>query len=140
MVRKRYFVGGAVWTCTLCAMLAVSGCISSGLGLYPAPDRIAVTSSIPEVPALLSNDDIIRMTVAEADVTKGFFHQLSWSNLATGDGGVVSYVRESGKVRQVCREFIVSKHSYDGVAQNMGEICRARTGQNWALNSMEKQG
>ena len=126
-------------TCTLCATLIISSCVSSGLGLGSGPDRGVVTGSISAVPELLSDDDLIKMTVAETDVTQGFIQHLPWANLETGDGGVVSYVRENGGVRQVCREFIVSKHSYAGVAQYMGEICRARMSQDWTLKSMEKQ-
>ncbi len=139
LVRKWYFGSGTALTCTLCTMLLVSGCLGSGLGLGTGPDRSTITGSISTVPDVLSDDDLIKMTVAEADVTKGFIHHLPWANLTTGDGGVVSYVRENGGVRRVCREFIASKHSYDGVAQYMGEICRARMSQDWTLETMEKQ-
>ncbi len=110
--------------------------MSSGLGLDPAPDRSMVTSAIPDP---LSDEDLIRNAVADADVTKGMIQDIPWINPGTGDGGSVSYVRESGRVGQVCREFVVSKHSYDGVAQYLGEICRARLRNDWALKSLEMQ-
>ncbi len=136
LMRKRHFGHRAG---VLCAAFVVSGCVTGGLGIGTELDRGAVTGSITAVPSNLTDEDIIRQTVAEADISTGFIQHLPWANLTTGDGGVVSYVRENGKTTQVCREFIASKHSFDGVAQYFGEICRARLSRDWTLESMKKQ-
>ena len=109
------------------------------MGVDMMPDRSMVTSAIPDSVANLTNEDLIRLAVADADVKKGMIQDIPWTNPKTGDGGTVSYVREAGKVGQVCREFIVSKHRYDGVSQYQGEICRVRLGKDWVLKSIEMQ-
>ena len=120
---------------------ALTGCMGGGfaLELGQAPDRSFISGSIGNEQAPPSNDDIIRDTVAGADLGSGLWHDIEWTNPATGDGGVVSYIREDRAVGSVCRAFIASKHSYDGIAQYQGEICRSRMSRDWTLQSMEQQ-
>ncbi len=127
----------------LCAATGpLAGCMTNGIGFstFAQPDRDVITGSIGDYPALQSDDDIIKTTVAEANVKQGSLQNIPWSNIATGNGGIVSYVGERRSVTEICREFLASKHSYDGISQYHGKICRTRMGKSWTLQSIEKQG
>jgi|GEM_PF-789930 len=140
--RHRFFCRLAGALCLGASCLAVSGCLGDGLALQlgPAPDRGIISGSIGDTPTLPSDDDIIRDAVAQADVKTGPWQDIEWNHPGTGDGGVISYIKEKRSARSICRSFITSKHSYDGIAQYTGEICRARMGREWTLKSIEQQG
>ena len=110
------------------------------LQLGPAPDRGMISGSIGNIPTVISDNDIILDAVAQADVKTGPWQDIEWNHPATGDGGVISYIREKRSARSVCRSFTTSKHSYDGIAQYNGEICRARMSREWTLKSIKRQG
>ncbi|MCP4314670.1 MAG: hypothetical protein GY789_01185 [Hyphomicrobiales bacterium] len=99
------------------------------------PDRSILSGSIP----VSTDDAIISNTVAEADIKPGYSQDIPWNNISTGNFGSVSFIRESSSVGKVCRDFIVSKHSYDGILQYTGEICRTRLTKSWSLKSLNEQ-
>lgn len=136
---KRFFCAGPAVLSLVFGSLSVTGCVGSGLSLDRSPDRSLITGAIATDDKDLSDEDRIRLAVASADTQDGAIQDIPWTNPQTGDGGTVSYVQESGAVGQICREFIVSKHSYDGVSQYLGEICRPRLGNDWTLKSIERQ-
>ena len=111
--------------------------MSSGLdlGLSEKPDRSIISGSI----AVSTDDSIISGAVAEAEIAPGNVQDIQWNNDTTGNFGYVSYIRESSSVGKICRDFIVSKHSYDGISQYTGEICRTRLTKSWSLKSMNEQ-
>lgn len=124
------------------ATLPMTGCMSSGFGLggKAGIDEQLVTGSIPVYPMLQSDDDVLTTAVSEANPKRGSLQTIPWSNIATGTTGTISYVRERRSVTEICREFVTSKHSYDGIAQFHGKICRTRMGKTWTLDSIEEQG
>jgi hypothetical protein len=140
--RKRHFQRGVLMLFLSITALPMTGCMSSGIGkaTFFGPDRSITTSSVPEYSPLLTDDDIIKTTVSQANVDAGYLQDIAWTNTGTGNGGTISYIRENRSVGKICREFIASKHSYDGVSQYLGEICRTRMGKSWSFKSMEKQG
>ncbi|MCR9138858.1 MAG: RT0821/Lpp0805 family surface protein [Alphaproteobacteria bacterium] len=124
------------------ATLPLSGCLSSGFGLggNSEVDQQLVTGSIPDYPMLKSDDEIITSAVSEANTKRGSLQNIPWTNIGTGTTGTIVYVGERRSVTEICREFITSKHSYDGIAQFHGKICRTRMGKTWELESIEEQG
>ncbi|MDA4844827.1 RT0821/Lpp0805 family surface protein [Hoeflea poritis] len=125
----------------LTVLVAASGCVSSGLdlGVEDKPDTSLLSGSIDPAVDSSSDDMIIADTVAEAKIRPGHVQDIPWNNATTGNFGSVSFIRESSSVGKVCRDFIVSKHSYDGVAQYTGEICRTRLTKSWSLKSLSQQ-
>jgi len=124
------------------ATLPMTGCLSGGFGLggKSGVDEQLVTGSIPVYPMLQSDDDVLTAAVSEASPKRGSLQTIPWSNIATGTTGTISYVGERRSVTEICREFVTSKHSYDGIAQFHGKICRTRMGKTWTLESIEEQG
>ena len=126
------------------ALIPLSGCISSGfdlgLGDDPGPDRTIQSGSIDPAIGGSSDDAIIADAVATAKIKPGLVQDVPWNNIATGNFGSVSFIRENKSVGTVCRDFIVSKHSYDGISQYTGEICRTRLTKSWTLKSLSEQG
>ncbi len=121
--------------------MSVAGCVSSGLdlGVEDKPDTSLLSGSISSAIDTASDDAIIADTVAEAKIKPGYVQDIPWNNAVTGNFGSVSFVRESKSVGKVCRDFIVSKHSYDGIMQYTGEICRTRLTKSWSLKSLAQQ-
>ncbi len=111
----------------------MSGGLDFGLGNQP--DRTSITGSIP----FATDASIISNTVAEAKIQPGLVQDVPWSNRNTGNFGTISYIRETSSVRTICRDFIVSKQSYDGISQYTGEICRKRLGKSWSIKSLNEQ-
>ena len=124
------------------ALIPVSGCVSSGfdLGLDDEPDTTIQSGSIDPSIGSSTDDAVIADAVATAQIKPGLVQDVPWSNIATGNFGSVSFIRENKSVGKVCRDFIVSKHSYDGISQYTGEICRTRLTKSWTLNSLSEQG
>lgn len=104
-------------------------------GLSSKPDRSIISGSIPPV----TDVTVISNAVAGADIDAGIFQVVPWSNDSTGNFGAVSYIRESSSLGNVCRDFIVSKHTYDGISQFSGEICRKRLTSSWSLRTLNEQ-
>lgn len=141
-MRKRFFRRSSVLLVWGLATLPMTGCLSGGFGLgdKSGVDQQLVTGSIPVYPMLQSDDDVITMAVSVANPKRGSLQNIPWSNIGTGTTGIISYVGERRSVTEICREFITSKHSYDGIAQFQGKICRTRMGKTWNLESIEEQG
>ncbi|MCY6381670.1 RT0821/Lpp0805 family surface protein [Hoeflea prorocentri] len=132
------------WRLALFALvlIPVSGCVSSGfdLGLSDEPDTTIQSGSVDPALGSATDDAVIADAVATAKIEPGLVQDVPWSNIATGNFGSVSFIRENKSVGKVCRDFIVSKHSYDGISQYTGEICRTRLTKSWTLNSLSEQG
>lgn len=119
------------------SLVSTVGCTSTAMdfGLSEKPDRSFHTGSIPAS----TDDTVIGTTVAEADIKPGYLQDIPWNNNSTGNFGAVSFIRESSSMGKVCRDFIVSKHSYDGILQFTGEICRTRLTKSWSIKSLNEQ-
>lgn len=108
---------------------------SLDFGLTGQPDKSIVSGSITAA----TDASVISNTVAEAEIQPGLVQDVDWSNATTGNFGTISYIREISSVRSICRDFIVSKHSFDGVSQFTGEICRKRLNKSWTIKSLNEQ-
>lgn len=122
---------------TLAALLAVSGCVGSGLDTAATgkPDTSLVTGSIPASSTMNETDTTaIGNAVVTAELDRSQEERIPWANPATGSVGVISYVEEVQADSGTCRRFETSRHSYDGIALFVGETCRA-PGAVWRLMS-----
>ncbi|MDF2369483.1 MAG: RT0821/Lpp0805 family surface protein [Rhizobiaceae bacterium] len=124
----------------LVALVSTSGCMGGmGLDVTGGPDTSLYSGSIPVSGEDATDRFVIRDTVAQAQLGSGFVQEIPWFNSENGNSGTVSFIREESSVGKVCRDFIVSKHSYDGIAQYTGEICRTRMTKSWTLNALDLQ-
>jgi surface antigen len=122
-------------------MLAIvlQACVGTGGGSasLEEPSVVPVTVIAGETITEGSDDRIILSTVVAAPVSGSTTIQLPWVNRENGDSGSVSVIRETDEGQSVCRNFTVSKQSYDGISQMSGKACRAKTGVVWTLQSLE---
>ncbi len=88
---------------------------------------------------MATDASIITNAVAEAKIKPVLVQDVDWSNPTTGNFGTISYISETSSVGKICRDFIVSKHSFDGVSQFTGEICRKRLTKTWSITSLNEQ-
>lgn len=108
---------------------------SFDFGLASQPDRSIVSGSIPAA----TDASIISNAVSGAKIKPGPVQDVDWSNPTTGNFGTISYIHETSSVGTICRDFIVSKHSFDGISQFTGEICRKRLTKSWTIRSLNEQ-
>lgn len=121
---------------------SVSGCTSGAFDLFdssPKVDRSLSTSTIPKRSEEAVSDEVtVRNAVTSADLSKIGASPLPWANTATGSAGVVSGIREAKVSGQLCRGFVTTRHSYDGIAKFTGQACMVDSG-DWMLTSFERQ-
>ncbi|SIP97764.1 outer membrane surface antigen [Rhizobium sp. RU35A] len=121
---------------------SVSGCTSGAFDLFdtsPKVDRSLSTSTIPKRSEEAVSDEVtVRNAVTSADLSKMGANPLPWANTATGSAGVVSKIREARVAGQLCRGFVTTRHSYEGIAKFTGQACMADSG-DWLLTSFERQ-
>lgn len=117
----------------------VQACVGAGGGPDVLDDAgvIPVTVIAGETITEGADDRVILSTVAAAPVTGSATTALPWVNRENGNSGSVSLVQETEDGQSVCRDFVVSKQSYDGISQLSGKACRAKTGIIWTLQSLE---
>ena len=59
---------------------------------------------------------------------------IPWANAETGSRGAITALVESKERGVLCREFAVSRESFDGVGLFRGEVCAAGSG-TWQMLS-----
>jgi hypothetical protein len=117
---------------------AVSGCTSGSLDLFEGAskvDRSISTATVPKPPQETVSDQVtILNAVTSTDLTKLGDSPLPWANTTTGSAGVVSSIREASRNGTTCRDFVTTRHAFDGVAQYRGTACLDPAGR-WTLVS-----
>lgn len=121
--------------------LALAGCGAGGFSLEKAEvDRSLYTSDIPpqagQDAARISDEATIRNAVSSADVEQLAGRPLPWANAGTGARGVISQLDERRRDGIVCRSFVASRESFDGVRLFRGEACTAGAG-TWRMERFE---
>jgi len=105
-------------------------------------DRSLLTGSVqsgtqaPVDAERVSDEATIRNAVSSADVTGLGGGALAWANADTGSRGAISNLVESRDNGALCRKFITSRESYDGVGLYHGEVCMAGSGV-WRMLSFQ---
>ena len=124
-----------------CALSTVSGCGAGGFSLKEADvDRSLYTSDIPpDAKRTLdkgrsSDEQTIRNAVSSVDLTSLDGKSIAWANTETGTRGVITDVTEFKEDRLLCRGFITTRESFDGVGLFKGEVCTASAGV-WHMQS-----
>lgn len=117
---------------------AVSGCTSGSLDLFEGAskvDRSISTATVPKPPQETVSDQItILNAVTSTDLSKLGDSPLPWANTTTGSAGVVSAIHEASRNGTTCRDFVTTRHAFDGIAQYHGSACLDPAGR-WMLVS-----
>ncbi|MBW8640154.1 hypothetical protein K1W69_23365 [Hoeflea sp. WL0058] len=114
-----------------------AGCATNGPDYASLADPVSQPAPAGVATEQGSDENSILAAVAGAEPGTPPTVALAWTNEQNGNSGSVTIVGEEGKDTQLCRTFIASRQSYNGVSQFTGEACRNRRGADWYLNSME---
>lgn len=125
-------------------LLVLAGCGAGGFSLEKAEvDRSIVTGSISSGTSnttdagMASDEATIRNAASSADL-QGLTNQVvPWANSATGSRGTITALAETGDATKGrCRQFDVSRESYDGVTMYKGSICMTPAGA-WQMQDLK---
>jgi surface antigen len=131
----------------LLACLALSACggkgMSMGLGLERfAKDPTLVTNSISQSSpsgnedAVLSDQTMIRNAVSAAAVDSLPPEGLAWANADTGSRGAIQALQEFREGPELCRRFVASRESFEGVHLFRGQACLG-VSRTWAMRAFD---
>ncbi len=115
----------------------LAGCVSDDLGL--TPDTSIKTATTPGTQKSISDEMTVRNAVSSADLAKLEGSALPWANSSTGSAGVVEQISEISQNGTVCRDFVTTSHSYEGISKFRGRACLLPNGE-WQMVSFDKQG
>jgi hypothetical protein len=117
------------------ALLVLGGCASGGFSLSKAEtDPTILTGAIGDTPAAtaspeqISDEATIRNAVSSADVESLKGAPIPWANADTGARGAISSLVEDKNAGILCRRFVTSRESFDGVALYNGQVCMVAPG------------
>lgn len=120
---------------------ALSGCTTGAMDLFdssPKVDRSLSTATVPtRSTESVSDEKTVLNAVSSADLIKLGTAPLPWANTSTGSAGVVSDIHEVSLNNQVCRQFLTTRHSYEGIARMRGNACLIGT--EWTMTSFAPQ-
>ena len=124
---------------SLCCALPLTACGTTGFSLEAAaPDRTAVTGSIPQrAPSDLSDEATVRNAVSSAIVGEIDDDGIGWANVGTGSRGTIRDVSERKEAGRLCRSFVTTLESFDGVHLYSGEAC-VDGGRQWAMHRFRR--
>ncbi|WP_411033158.1 RT0821/Lpp0805 family surface protein [Shinella sp. BYT-45] len=133
------------WRGLAAAMMSgvvLSGCMS-GLDLFSDSnvDKTVRTSTVPNGGTERLSDEItVRNAVSSADLARTGGSPIPWANSASGSAGVISSIAENrDNAGRTCRDFVTTKHSYQGIASFTGRTCMGNSGE-WLLLAFDRQG
>lgn len=118
----------------------LSGCMSSGFGLFGGPDKSISTNAVSSKASgeAVSDAATVRNAVSSADVSRTG-SPIPWANASTGSAGVITSLSEDKDLGTVCRQFRTTRHSYEGIANFEGKACMEGDGR-WQLLSFQEAG
>ncbi|WP_246665997.1 RT0821/Lpp0805 family surface protein [Aquamicrobium sp. LC103] len=108
-----------------------------------AVDRSIVTGSVSPKPVVLpdpvrvSDETTIRNAVTSANIEAIAGGALSWANVETGSQGSIGQIIEMRDQGMLCRQFVASRESFDGVSLYAGRACLGPT-KIWSMNSFDR--
>ncbi len=134
---------GAASRCFAAAALTLvlSGCMGSAGDVLKMDkvDRSLTTSSVPAALDENTDEAAVRNAVSAADLKSLGQAAIPWANTRSGSAGVISVVRESSDAGLTCRDFVTTRHSYEGIARFEGSACKV-TDDRWSLIKFAPQG
>ncbi len=120
----------------------LSGCMS-GLDLFSDSkvDNSIRTSTVANGSVERLSDEVtVRNAVSSADLTRSAGSPIPWANSASGSAGVINTIAENrDDAGRTCRDFVTTKHSYQGIANYSGRTCLGNSGE-WLLLAFDRQG
>ena len=119
----------------------LSGC-TSALDIFPTGkvDTALTTGSVRPQDNRPSDETTIRNAVSSVDIVRNAGDPIPWANSASGSAGVITSIAESrDPAGRLCRDFITTRHSYQGIARFSGQTCATSSG-DWLLLSLDRQG
>ena len=120
----------------------LSGCMS-GLDLFADSkvDSTIRTSTVANGNVERLSDEVtVRNAVSSADLARTEGAAIPWANSASGSAGVISSIAENQDTAgRPCRDFVTTKHSYQGIANFTGRTCMGNSGE-WLLLAFDRQG
>jgi hypothetical protein len=128
---------------SLAACLVLTACGAGGFSMRQAEvDPTILTGDIP-APAgrdtdadRLSDQATVRNAVSSADLELLSGEPVRWANEHTGGRGSITGLTESRSGGKVCRGFVTTRESYDGVRLFRGEACMVSAGI-WRMEAFE---
>lgn len=119
---------------------SLAGCTSGSFDLFEGAskvDRSISTATVAKPRQETVSDQVtILNAVTSTDLMKLGDSPLPWANTSTGSAGVVSAIREQAKLGTTCRDFVTTRHAFDGIAQYTGSACLNPSG-DWSLVSFD---
>ncbi|WP_421579165.1 RT0821/Lpp0805 family surface protein [Shinella sp. M31] len=137
---KPYWARCIVLAAVTTSAAFLSGCMS-GLDLFEDSkvDSTIRTSTVANGERL-SDETTVRNAVSSADLAQAAGQPIPWANSASGSAGVISTIAENRDgAGRTCRDFVTTKHSYQGIANYSGRTCMATSGE-WLLLAFDRQG
>ena len=120
----------------------LSGCMS-GLDLFADSkvDSTIRTSTVANGNVERLSDEVtVRNAVSSADLARSAGSPIPWANSASGSAGVINTIAENrDDAGRTCRDFVTTKHSYQGIANYSGRTCLGNSGE-WLLLAFDRQG
>ncbi|MCP8895027.1 hypothetical protein KYK29_08805 [Shinella daejeonensis] len=120
----------------------LSGCMGS-LDLFSPGDvdtSVKTSSVRPAGTESASDEATIRNAVSSADLDRAAGNPVPWANSTSGSAGVIDAITESkDDTGRLCRDFLTTRHSYQGIAYFRGKTCVGKTGE-WLLLNLTRQG
>ena len=123
--------------------VVLSGCMSS-LDLFSPEGHVDTSMRTGAVQngntERLTDEITVRNAVSSTDLARADKGPVPWANSASGSAGVISSITENRDAAgRTCRDFVTTKHSYQGIASFTGRTCMGNTGE-WLLLSFDRQG
>lgn len=118
----------------------LSGCMS-GLDLFSGSKVDTLrTGSVANNAERLTDEITVRNAVSSADLARTGASPIPWANSASGSAGVINSIAESrDNAGRPCRDFVTTRHSYQGIANYSGRTCLGNGGE-WLLLAFDRQG
>ncbi len=120
----------------------LSGCTSGSLDLFDGAGKVdrSISTATVQKPSQENVSDQVTIVnaVTSTDLAKLGQSPLPWANTATGSAGVVSQITEDKTSGVACRNFITTRHAFDGIAKFYGRTCLDGAGR-WNLVTFDHQ-
>ena len=119
----------------------LSGCMS-GLDVFSDDKVDTVRTGAVQNGGVerLSDEMTVRNAVSSADLARTGGSPIPWANSASGSAGVINTIAENrDDAGRTCRDFVTTKHSYQGIANFSGRTCLGNSGE-WLLLAFDRQG
>jgi surface antigen len=114
------------------AALSLAGCsLSSAVNSMPEPQIVtsSVVKNVEQEGIEVTDAELIKQTVADAELESLQSNLLAWSNPDTGNKGTIMAIEKfAGSHGQPCKKFRTTVDSFMGISLYNGETCELKKG------------